>query len=134
MPRRSPIHRLQPPLRFSALTVRGDGRGRTIGYPTINLALDQIPETLAHGIYACRVVIEGSGYVAAMHYGPRPVFDAGIAFEVYLIDASLERLPERVTVEVIARLRDIQNFADAKTLSEVIANDVADTRAILAAA
>ncbi len=118
-------------LRLKAGTIRGDSRGRTLGYPTINLDLKDVPESLQHGIYACWSEVDGKRYRAAVHYGPRPVFNAGIAFEVHLLDSVLDSLPPAVTVDVVERLRDVKNFDDAESLKAAIADDVTRTRAIL---
>jgi riboflavin kinase / FMN adenylyltransferase len=119
------------PLRFSGHTVRGDSRGKSLGYPTINVDLQDVPHDLEHGIYACWSEVDGKRYRAAVHYGPRPVFSAGIAFEVHLLDSVLESLPATITVDVVQRLRDVKNFDDAESLKTAIADDVTRTRAIL---
>ena len=122
------------PFRLSAKTVHGEQRGRALGYPTINVSLSDVPTTLAHGIYAGWSDVNGVRYRAAVHYGPRPVFGAGVAFEIHLLDTVLDAFPASVSIELIERLRDVENFPDAESLKSAIADDVARTRAILGAA
>ncbi len=119
-------------MRFSANTVLGAGRGKALGYPTLNLSLDAIPTDLLYGIYAGWALIDGKKHQAAIHYGPRPVFETGVAFELHLLDTILDTFPENVTVETVRRLRDIENFSSLDLLRAAIAKDIADTRAILA--
>ncbi len=127
------MKRLQPPLVFSASVVRGAGRGRTIGSPTLNLELADIPDALEEGIFACFVTLgdAGSPLPAAVHYGPRPVFQDSKTFEAHILDSTIDRAPERVQVEVIAYLRDVRDFASKELLMEQIQADVVTTRGIL---
>ena len=122
---------LDPALRFSAHVVHGAGRGRKLKIPTINVALGDAPPSLMHGVYACRIVLDDRQYMGAMHYGPRPVFADSESLEVHVLDAALTAVPEEVTLEVVARLRDVQNFPDAQSLKNAIADDIRSVRAIL---
>ena len=68
--------------------VRGDQRGRELGYPTANLRLD--PDCgLRHGVYAVRIGIGGQRYDGVANFGRRPMFDTGaVLLEVFLFDFS----------------------------------------------
>ncbi len=116
---------------FTAHVVKGAGRGRTMGSPTLNLALGDLPRELKDGIYACRVSWNRQHFSAAMHVGPRPVFKTGRACELHVIDRAIRRAPVRVTVEVIQRLRSIRNFSTVKKLQAQIARDITQTRKLL---
>ena len=119
------------PLLFTAHVVSGRGRGRDIGAPTINLELGDVPPSLEEGIYACVVDIGGVGREAAMHFGPRPVFQDTKTCEVHVIDGAPVDVPPELLVEVIACLRDVRDFPSTEALMEQIAQDIADARAIL---
>ncbi len=127
------MQRLSPPLVFSASVVRGAGRGRTIGSPTLNLQLEDIPSTLEEGIYACFVMLgeEGETLPAAIHYGPRPVFNDSQTFEAHILDRTIDHAPDRVQVRVVAYLREVRNYETQELLMEQIQADVAAARAIL---
>lgn len=118
-------------MRFMARIVEGAHRGRVIGSPTLNLAIADVPRRLRHGIYACRVRLGKKAALAAMHYGPRPVFRAGTSCELHVIDSVIRRPPKRVTVEIVRRLRSIRDFPSVEALKRQIARDVAKTREIL---
>ncbi|MFH0770987.1 MAG: riboflavin kinase [Candidatus Peregrinibacteria bacterium] len=118
-------------LRFCAPVVHGQGRGRTIGTPTMNLALSHVPPDLPEGIYAAIATIGQRRFPAALHFGPRPVFRAGRACELHIIDTVLTAPPERVTVEIIERLRDIRNFKTLSLLKRQIARDIARVKRLL---
>jgi riboflavin kinase/FMN adenylyltransferase len=122
------------PLRFTGRVIRGAGRGRIIGTPTINLDLHDVPATLEQGIYACLIDIPGSDqneWKAAVHFGPRPVFDDDVAFEVHLLDTKLPEPPPSLHVHVIAYLRDVRNFPSVEALQAQIFEDIRQTRDIL---
>lgn len=119
-------------LQFVSHQVKGDGRGKHLGYPTLNLVVpSQIP--LAHGIYAAKITIEGKKYQGALHFGPVPTFaKTATTLEVYLLDATA--VPEKVLtgklpieVEIIARLREVITF---KTKAELVAQISQDVQAV----
>jgi FAD synthase len=70
---------------------------------------------------------------AVMHFGPRPVFKDTPACEVHLLDQVIEHVPDRIIVEVIALIRKVQDFPSVDDLKAQIAQDIEDTRAMLAA-
>lgn len=123
-------HLLQPPIRFSASVISGAGRGKQMGIPTLNLALTDVPPALEQGIFACRALLPGETEtcMAAMHFGPRPVFKDDIACEVHLLDRELVGTPPVVEIVVIAWLRPVQDFPSSDGLRLQIAEDIWHTR------
>jgi len=119
---------MQSPLTFSARTTTGAGRGKTLGTPTINLDLRDIPSDLTKGVYACAL----DHRPAVLHYDERPSFADSLSCEVHVLDAVVSKLPEKVTITLHDRLRDVQKFATAEALMEQIREDIRRTRAILA--
>ncbi len=117
---------------FSARIVSGSGRGRTIGSPTINVHLHDVPADLATGIYACRAVLDGTPYPAALFFGPRPVFHDTPSCEVYVIDTVPLITARTLTVEVVGYIREVRDFATVADLQKQIAIDVTAARAMLA--
>jgi riboflavin kinase / FMN adenylyltransferase len=97
----------------------------------MNLDLSAVPTELEEGIYACKALVDGMWEVAAMHYGPRPVFKDSTSCEVHLIDRLVVMAPEMLEVEVVAYLRDVRDFASVEELQAQIAQDIEQTRAIL---
>jgi riboflavin kinase / FMN adenylyltransferase len=99
----------------------------------VNFELDDVPQTMKEGIYVCTVTIDGKTHAGALHYGPRPVFDAGVACEVYLLDILLPSLPPAADVQIIAWLREVRNFESPEALARQIEHDVAETREAIGA-
>ena len=112
--------------------VAGDGRGRTIGFPTANL--EPVNETLpAAGVYACLLATEGGpARPAVANLGQRPTFGPGARrLEVHVLDFSGDLYGARARVGFVARLRDEKRFGGPEELAAQIADDVARARQLL---
>lgn len=118
--------------------VKGKGRGKFLGYPTVNMI---IPKKLSvqDGIYAARVWIGKKEFKGALHFGPIPTFaDEQKSLEVFLldtkskdIDSHLRGNTEKIKVEFVKWLRPVINFSSEKELTDQIGKDVVDVRKIL---
>jgi riboflavin kinase/FMN adenylyltransferase len=117
---------------FSGEVVHGDARGRELGYPTANMALDPAVE-LAEGIYAVRYVRpNGAVHEGVASYGRRPTFGAGAPlFETFLFDFSGDLYGETGLVALYGRLRPEQTFAGPAELVAQMERDSIDARALL---
>lgn len=118
-------------MRYTARVIPGQGRGKTLGFPTFNL---KIPPHLSTkpGIYAGYVWIDDQKYQGAFHYGPIPVFkDSAPHLEVFVLDYSPNYPVTSITFEPIKYLRPIRNFPNPAALARRISLDVAQVRATL---
>lgn len=108
------------------LVVKGDGRGKKIGVPTINIDPASVLD-LAHGIYVCKVALLGKDYWGVMHFGPRPTFGQNeITLETYLFDFGPEvSVPEILDLEVFDYIRPVKRFKNAQLMVAEIDHDVA---------
>ncbi len=115
---------------------QGDGRGRTIGFPTANLGGVPARKLLPpDGVYAVRVEWRGGRAGGMMNLGGRPTFQqAGRALEVHLLDFAGDLYGEWLKVEWVARLRDVQRFPSAEALRAQLGRDRSSARAALGAA
>ena len=118
--------------RFTTKQVKGRGRGKLLGYPTINLEVPPHFE-LADGVYAAWVTIQGTKFRGALHWGPIPTFDESQkSLEVYVLGVDDHDLAHAdlsaITVEPIARLRSIGKFATIAALTRQIELDVIAVR------
>ncbi len=119
-----------------AEVVRGRQLGRTLGFPTANMAL---PATnrLHHGITAVRFRrADGSLYDGVASFGRRPTVDADGAplLETYLFGFSGDLYGERATVSLFGFLRGEQKFDGLDTLVAQMRRDEAEAQALLAGA
>jgi len=114
--------------------VRGEGRGRTLGFPTVNIAVPDRRKLLPpDGVYAVRVEWAGGRSDAMMHMGPRPTFgDARATLEAHLFDTAPDLYGTRIKVSWIARLRDVRAFPGPDALRAQLHQDRAAALAVLA--
>ncbi len=116
--------------------VHGDGRGRSLGYPTANLNIPPLKLIPANGIYAVRAWLSETPqevWQGAASIGVRPVFGGqDVRVEVYLLDIDRDLYGRVLEVDIIRRLRSEQHFASVDALVTQMAEDVAETRRVLA--
>ncbi len=121
--------------RITGTVVAGARRGRTLGFPTANLA--EIATLLpGNGVYAAVAVLpDGSRHPAAVHLGPNASFGAtSISVEAHLVDYAGDLYGSRLDVDFLARLRDTRRFATVEDLKAQLAADVAEAARIAAPA
>ncbi|HUD70249.1 MAG TPA: bifunctional riboflavin kinase/FAD synthetase [Acidimicrobiales bacterium] len=114
--------------------VRGDGRGRGLGFPTANLAVRDGLVVPAVGIYAGTWARpSGERHAAAISVGRRPTFydDADVLVEAHLLDFDDDLYGEAGRLSFVARLRGEERFESVEGLVTQIGHDVAATRAAL---
>lgn len=111
----------------------GAGRGRSLGYRTINLSA-QSPRKLLPpgGVYAVRVQTPRGAFGGMMNLGPRPTFDESTPqLEAHLFDADVELYGARVRVDVVQRLRETRRFETPEALAGQLGRDESEARAVL---
>jgi riboflavin kinase / FMN adenylyltransferase len=121
------------PFYVDGAVVRGDGRGKGLGFPTANVAVRN--ETLPLlGVYACRVRLEGARapWPAVANLGRRPTFGgAETVLEAHLLDFDGDLYGRDARVEFVERLRGEQAFPSPQALLERIRIDVESARRVL---
>jgi riboflavin kinase/FMN adenylyltransferase len=109
----------------------GAGRGKGMGFPTLNLKLAP-GQDVRHGIYAMRVDHDGRHYHAAGYVGRRPTFGEGEpVLEAYLLDFAGDLYGQEVEAEFVAFLRPDETFATPAALAEQMRHDCDQARAVL---
>ncbi len=117
--------------------VRGDGRGRKLGFPTANIRYPVAKLLPANGVYACRVWVNGLEYAGAINVGIRPQFYDEAPrplVEAYILDFSRDIYGEDVRLEFVARLRPELKFSSVSGLIDQMHKDVDRVRELLATA
>jgi len=118
----------------SGTVIKGDQRGRTLGFPTANIALD--PHCgLKHGIYAVRIGIGGVMRDGVASFGTRPTFDNGAPLlEVHVFDFADDLYGTPVDVAFIGWIRPELKFDQVDALVRRMDEDARLARAALARA
>ena len=123
------------PFELRGVVEHGDARGRTIGFPTANVAVAGDMATPSDGVYAGWYVRpNGDEHVAAINIGRRPTFydENGLRLvEAHLLDFDDDLYGERPRVRFVRRLRDEVKFNGLDALVEQLHRDVAATRELL---
>jgi riboflavin kinase/FMN adenylyltransferase len=121
------------PYSLRALVVRGDGRGKTLGFPTANLSTPGGGKLLPPaGIYAVRGVLRRGTFLGALHLGPRPTFQGSPpSVELHLMDFDGDIYGEEVRVDFVKRLRGVMPFDSVDALVRQMSADVAEARRVL---
>ena len=127
---------LRRPYALAGKVVQGEGRGRTIGFPTANLSV--VPELVipSLGVYAGRAVTEdGSSHDCVVNIGVRPTFegDARPVTEVHIFDFAGDIYEQGLQVELWKYLRPEQKFSGVDELRTQIGVDAENARSFLSA-
>ena len=113
------------PYSMTGSVVHGMGRGRTLGFPTANIAPPTADKLLpAEGIYAVRANLRTEIRDGLLHLGPRPTFAGSPpTIELFLLDFDRDIYGEIVTVEFLRLLRPVRPFDSAAALIEQMRRD-----------
>jgi riboflavin kinase / FMN adenylyltransferase len=118
------------PYMLEGEVVKGDQRGRELGFPTANIAPDPRLVTPGHGVYAAFA----NGHPAAVNVGTRPTFDSdlGVLIETFLIDFSGDLYGQTLRVAFVEKLRDEVAYEGVEPLVKQMTLDVEEARRICA--
>ncbi|MCM0677925.1 bifunctional riboflavin kinase/FAD synthetase [Micromonospora phytophila] len=122
------------PHRLEGVVVRGDQRGRELGFPTANLLCHRYAAVPADGIYAARLVRRGRGEPlgAAVSIGTNPTFSGRERrVEAYALDFSGDLYGERLALDFVAHLRGQIRYDSIEPLIAQMEQDVERTRRAL---
>jgi len=117
---------------ITGIVVKGDGRGKGLGFPTANIAPKHsiIP---ADGVYAVRFFVREKLYDGIANIGVRPTFDENrLTIEVYVLDFNEDIYGEEISLYFIGKIREERKFKSTDDLIRQIAADVRTARGMLA--
>ncbi|MFE4709661.1 bifunctional riboflavin kinase/FAD synthetase [Paenibacillus sp. NPDC056722] len=112
----------------------GEKRGRTIGFPTANLQLDDRFVTPAKGVYAVRVFYNDQVLHGVMNVGVKPTFHEGViapSFEVHLFDFAGDLYDKHLKVELVSYIRPERKFESIPALIAQIGQDSETAKQLL---
>lgn len=114
--------------------IHGAARGRTLGYPTANVAFDPLRVALRMGVYWTHFSVDGVTYPAATSVGTNPTFihleNPPISIETYIIDFDQDIYDKMVSIEFKKFLRDQIFFHSLENMVDQLAEDVEVVRGL----
>ena len=121
------------PYSLTSVVVEGNRLGRTIGYPTANLALPANNKLVpGNGVYAVWVKHDQEKHAGMMNIGLRPTVDGKqVTLEVHILHFDRDIYGQTLTVEFVELLRQEQNFGSLEALKEQLAKDQEATKKAL---
>ena len=120
------------PFILSGKVAHGQKIGRTIGFPTANIALKR-KVTPVRGVFAVKLYWDNSDiYEGVANVGFRPTVNGQVCqLEVHLFDFDGDLYGKAVEVELVAKIRDEQPFGSLDALKKQIKNDADRAKALL---
>lgn len=120
-------------MQFSSPVISGTGKGKGIGFPTLNLDLDPVPSILEDGVYVCfaRLGEHGIRLPALLHFGNRPTLGSPRSCEVHVIDQLISLAPQTISVEIVHKIRDVKKFDSIEQLTAQLQSDRNTARMLL---
>lgn len=114
---------------MEGMVVAGDQRGRSLGFPTANLEIDQGLLAPANGVYMVKVHIDGEIYFGVANVGTKPTFQGTRRnLEVHLLDFYQDLYGKQIRVKFIRRLREEKRFSSPSELVQQIERDILEAR------
>lgn len=116
------------PTFFTGRVIHGRKIGRTIGFPTANLHINQEPEEgFLKGVYGVKVNHKGYMYRGVMNIGVRPTFKdikSIVSCEVHIFDFNQDIYGDSLSIEVVFFIRDEVAFKSKDQLIQQLNKDV----------
>ncbi|MDR0844791.1 MAG: riboflavin biosynthesis protein RibF [Tannerella sp.] len=122
------------PYRLKGHVVSGYGIGRTLGFPTANIEVNESSSKVrpGMGVYAVWVHLEGRRHKGMLTIGDRPtLYGTRVSIEVHLLHFSRDIYLQRIEVEFIRYLRENKKFDNLKALMAQLHEDYRQTDRIL---
>lgn len=110
---------------LTGIVTKGKQLGRTIGYPTANISLEEdyklIPQ---NGVYVAKSILSGQTVYGMMNIGNRPTVDGTtLTIEVHYFDFDQDLYDQKITVSLLKRMRNEQKFDSLEALKNQLAFD-----------
>jgi riboflavin kinase/FMN adenylyltransferase len=111
---------------ITGTVIKGKQLGRTIGYPTANVFIEDTDKLIPKiGVYAVNVVLNDKTFKGMLNIGTNPTTDIDnkIKIEVNIFDFDKEIYGDVIKIEFLKRIRNEEKFANLDELKKALAND-----------
>ena len=119
------------PFMIQSRVIKGDGRGRVLGFPTANLSVRPNKIYPARGSYAGISQINGKWYPVALNIGYNPTFEGsrGLHCEAHIVGFEGDLYDKTLTLHIVSRNREEMKFAGADALVQQLKKDIRHAKA-----
>lgn len=107
---------------FEANIICGKGRGRKLGFPTVNL--DAIDLDIGHGVYLVNIYVKDKKYKGLLHFGYKETFHEEPSIEVFIKNFVTNIYKGKIKVEIVMRIREVKKFKNGEDLRKQIKKDL----------
>jgi riboflavin kinase/FMN adenylyltransferase len=120
---------------YRGIVVKGEGRGRQLGFPTANLKLEN-KLTLPYGVYSTWAVCGEKRYLSVTNVGVRPTFyqegkELPALVETHILDSTIDLYGTPLEVQFVSRIRSEKKFTSIESLKTQILEDILEVRKVL---
>lgn len=124
---------LERPFHLEGVVVKGEGRGKKIGFPTANIQVSQDLIVPQKGVYVTRTIYKGMTYQSVTNIGNNPTFkDTNqIHIETNLFDFNNDIYGEMLDIQFLKKIRDEKKFPTVNDLISQIKADVETAKSML---
>lgn len=121
------------PFSLDGVVIKGEGRGKKIGYPTANIKVSEDQIIPAKGVYVTRTIYQGMTFNSVTNIGSNPTFNnsQSLNIETNLFDFNSDIYGEEIEVKFIQKIRDEKKFPTVNDLIKQISSDVKSAKEIL---
>ena len=114
---------------LTGTVISGRKLGRTLGIPTANIALPEGIVSLRHGVYACKVTIDGKDYPAVTNVGTRPTVNGHrVTVEPWILDFQGDLYGRELTLRFFRFIRPEKKFPGLSELKAEIQKNAEEVR------
>jgi riboflavin kinase/FMN adenylyltransferase len=123
-------HLLGYPFFAKSDVIHGNRIGRTMGIPTVNMAVPEEKMIPPYGVYVTRALVEGQWYKGVSNIGKKPTIagDNALGLETYLLDFDRDVYEENILVEFLGYVRPERKFDTLEELQGQIEQDIGTAR------
>lgn len=125
------------PYTIGGLVIKGEQIGRSIGFPTANIKVEEVNKLIPkEGVYAVRVIHDNKKFSGMLNIGYRPTVgrDNQLSIEVHIFDFQKNIYGRQITLEIIKHVRNEIQFTNVNDLKSQLERDLMESKNILKSA
>ncbi|MCL2246488.1 MAG: riboflavin kinase [Lentimicrobiaceae bacterium] len=110
--------------KFLGTVVHGLGKGKDLGFPTVNIELNNNDSNLEKGVYAVFVTVDNQVFKGMLYVGTRPTFDLQeVSIEIHILDFDQNIYDAQIDFQILHKTRDEIKFSGTEQLIEQLHRD-----------